>query len=350
MGGHGYATVRLTGDEMRTEFVCIPRPITRSEHARRRAAALSRRAYARSCGSRASGRSSRSRCSKAIPASPSRRGRRLNGGWYWQALSVATALACGLLIGIERGFKLRGPEAGHARRRRAHLHHARPRRGHRRPARRARPAVRGRRHRRRHASALMVDRLRAASSRPSPTRPAPIAALATVGLGFLAGIGEPGARDRRRRGRRRCSSRCRHELHGFVDRLDEDDVKALARYAVIAGAVLPFLPERPLRAARRVEPAEIVAGGRAGHRLLVPRLCRQPHLRRAQRDHRHRADRRRLQLDRGHPVARAAARQRGARRRRAGRNRAGHRGHVPARARARSAILATRVLLPIRRS
>ena len=30
-GGHGYATVRLSGDEMRTEFVCIPRPIARSE-------------------------------------------------------------------------------------------------------------------------------------------------------------------------------------------------------------------------------------------------------------------------------------------------------------------------------
>jgi alkaline phosphatase D len=30
-GGHGYATVRLTRSEMRTEFVCIPRPITRSE-------------------------------------------------------------------------------------------------------------------------------------------------------------------------------------------------------------------------------------------------------------------------------------------------------------------------------
>ena len=29
-GGHGYATVRLSGDEIRTEFVCIPRPITRS--------------------------------------------------------------------------------------------------------------------------------------------------------------------------------------------------------------------------------------------------------------------------------------------------------------------------------
>ena len=31
LGGHGYAKVQLTGDEMRTEFVCIPRPITRSE-------------------------------------------------------------------------------------------------------------------------------------------------------------------------------------------------------------------------------------------------------------------------------------------------------------------------------
>jgi alkaline phosphatase D len=31
LGGHGYAKVRLTGDEMRTEFVCIPRPIVRSE-------------------------------------------------------------------------------------------------------------------------------------------------------------------------------------------------------------------------------------------------------------------------------------------------------------------------------
>ena len=31
MGAHGYATVRLSGDEMRTEFVCIPRPITRSD-------------------------------------------------------------------------------------------------------------------------------------------------------------------------------------------------------------------------------------------------------------------------------------------------------------------------------
>src|SRR5205085_7325257 len=32
------------------------------------------------------------------------------------------------------------------------------------------------------------------------------------------------------------------ELHGFLEKLDQDDVKALARYSVIALAVLPFLP------------------------------------------------------------------------------------------------------------
>jgi alkaline phosphatase D len=31
LGGHGYAKVRLSADQMRTEFVCIPRPIARSE-------------------------------------------------------------------------------------------------------------------------------------------------------------------------------------------------------------------------------------------------------------------------------------------------------------------------------
>jgi alkaline phosphatase D len=31
IGGHGYATVRLTADEIRTQFVCVPRPVARSE-------------------------------------------------------------------------------------------------------------------------------------------------------------------------------------------------------------------------------------------------------------------------------------------------------------------------------
>ncbi len=33
MGGHGYAVVRVTSDALETEFVCIPRPIERSDRA-----------------------------------------------------------------------------------------------------------------------------------------------------------------------------------------------------------------------------------------------------------------------------------------------------------------------------
>src|SRR6478672_9109133 len=36
----------------------------------------------------------------------------MNALWYPQALSVATSLACGLLIGIERGWKLREQKPG----------------------------------------------------------------------------------------------------------------------------------------------------------------------------------------------------------------------------------------------
>jgi len=31
MGGHGYATVRVTSDAIESEFVCIPRPLERAE-------------------------------------------------------------------------------------------------------------------------------------------------------------------------------------------------------------------------------------------------------------------------------------------------------------------------------
>jgi alkaline phosphatase D len=33
LGGHGYAKVCLSAEAMRTEFVCIPRPITRAASA-----------------------------------------------------------------------------------------------------------------------------------------------------------------------------------------------------------------------------------------------------------------------------------------------------------------------------
>ena len=68
-----------------------------------------------------------------------------------------------------------------------------------------------------------------------------VAALVTVAIGFLAGSGSAGLAIA-------CAAitvallASRNELHGFVDRLQAEDVKALARYAVIACAVFPFLP------------------------------------------------------------------------------------------------------------
>ncbi len=164
-------------------------------------------------------------------------------GWYWQALCIATALACGLLIGIERGFDLRRERdgtrvagvrtfmllglasglaglAGHFGQQFAAGAIA--------------------------AGAVAIIAIGYAhrpdlSEKPDATTP--VAALLTVGLGFTAGIGEPrlaiaGATVAT------VILAFRGELHGLVDKLDEADIKALARYAVIAGAILPFLPNR----------------------------------------------------------------------------------------------------------
>jgi uncharacterized membrane protein (DUF4010 family) len=163
----------------------------------------------------------------------------LNAGWYWQALSVVTALACGLLIGIERGWKLRDQKPG------------------------TRVAgVRtftilglgsgiagllgsiGQGVVAAAIAAGMVAIMVIAYSgqlRGHHDATSAVAAIATVAIGFLAGNGNPALAIA-------CAAvgvallALRQELHGFVERLDVDDVKALARYAVIAGAVLPFLP------------------------------------------------------------------------------------------------------------
>jgi uncharacterized membrane protein (DUF4010 family) len=167
-----------------------------------------------------------------------------DAGWYWQGLSVATALACGLLIGIERGFDLRGLRAGTrvAGVRTftllglvAGLAGLLGRIG--------QPLV---------AGALIAGCVAVLAigyaNRPGlkrkPDATTPVAALATVGLGFFAGFGEPGFAIA---GAAIVTLllALKAELHGFVDKLDEDDVKALARFAVIAGAVLPFLPDAP---------------------------------------------------------------------------------------------------------
>ena len=73
----------------------------------------------------------------------------------------------------------------------------------------------------------------------------PVAAAATLAAAFIAGIGSVGLA---------LAAAAvivlilalKTEVHGFVDRLDEKDVRALARYAVIALAVLPFLPDRAM--------------------------------------------------------------------------------------------------------
>ena len=69
----------------------------------------------------------------------------------------------------------------------------------------------------------------------------PVAAIATLGIAYLAGNGLIGVA---------LAAvalvvlilALRSELHGFVDRLDERDIKSLARFAVISLGVLPFLP------------------------------------------------------------------------------------------------------------
>jgi len=168
----------------------------------------------------------------------------MNGDWYWQALSVATALACGLLIGIERGFDLRGLRSG------------------------TRVAgvrtftlvglasglagLAGRFVQAFAAGALVAGCVAILAigyaNRPGlkrrPDATTPVAAIATVGLGFVAGFGQPGFAIAGAAVVTLLLA-LKAELHGFLDKLDEDDVKALARYAVIACAVLPFLPNGP---------------------------------------------------------------------------------------------------------
>ena len=74
-----------------------------------------------------------------------------------------------------------------------------------------------------------------------PDATTPIAAMVTIGLGFLAGSGNPALAIAGATIVTLILS-LKRETHGILNRLDEDDVKALAQYAVIAGAVLPFLP------------------------------------------------------------------------------------------------------------
>lgn len=72
-----------------------------------------------------------------------------------------------------------------------------------------------------------------------------IAALITLAIGFLAGSGSIGPALAAAAATILVLA-LRESLHGFVDRLSRDDIKALARYAAIALAVFPFLPNHAL--------------------------------------------------------------------------------------------------------
>ena len=162
--------------------------------------------------------------------------------WGNEALALGAALAVGLLVGIERGWKLRDAEDGQR--------------------------VAGIRTFTLLALAAGLAGLFAASGQPvgggvvlagaaaivaigysrssladgKPDATSAVAAMVTLGLGFLAGTGEPALAVA---GGAVVTAvlALRTEVHRWVGALDAADIKAFARYAVIALAVFPFLPE-----------------------------------------------------------------------------------------------------------
>jgi uncharacterized membrane protein (DUF4010 family) len=163
--------------------------------------------------------------------------------WADQALALLTALAAGLLVGVERGWKLKQQKAGSrvaGVRTFSLLGMVGGIAGLLGAARQpliAAILAAG-------ATAVLVTAYaRELKARRDST--SAVAALATLSIGFLAGMGSPGLASA-------CAAAVvlllamREELHGFVDRLGEEDVKALARFAVIALGVLPLLPNRDM--------------------------------------------------------------------------------------------------------
>lgn len=162
--------------------------------------------------------------------------------WAQDAIRAGSGLVTGILVGLERGFKLRDQREGH---RVAGIRTfsllglgagiAGLISG-------AQPFA---------AGAIVIGMLAylaiayAPKLRAKGDATSPIAATATIAAAFLGGMGSVGLA---------LAAAAiivlilalRDELHSFVDRLDEKDVKALARFAVIALAVLPFLPNQAM--------------------------------------------------------------------------------------------------------
>lgn len=155
---------------------------------------------------------------------------------------LAAALACGLLIGIERGWTQRGMAEGSrvAGIRTfgllglgAGLAGLLAARGFAIPAGLMVGGI---------TAIVVTGYLRTSGSTGRLDATSAVAAIVALALGFLAGTGAPapaiaGAAVAT------LLLALRAETHGLIDRLDAADVKALARYAVIALAIYPFLPE-----------------------------------------------------------------------------------------------------------
>jgi len=161
--------------------------------------------------------------------------------WAQDALRAGTGLAIGALVGLERGFKLRDQREGHRvagvrtftlmglAAGMAGLQSSKQ------PLAAAAiiAAMLG------YLAIAYAPRLKAKGDATSP-----IAAAATIAAAFLGGAGWVGLA---------LAAGAvivlllalKEDLHDFVESLAEEDVKALARFAVIALAVLPFLPDEP---------------------------------------------------------------------------------------------------------
>ena len=160
--------------------------------------------------------------------------------WASEALRIGAGLAAGALVGIERGWKLKSEQPGTrvaGVRTFILLGLAGATAGL--IGSRGQPFVAG------SIAAgatglLIIAYSKALAAQHDAT--SAIAALVVLAVGFLAGSGSAGLAIA-------CAAvtvlvlALRDELHGFVGRMDEADVKALARFAVIALGVLPFLPD-----------------------------------------------------------------------------------------------------------
>lgn len=83
-----------------------------------------------------------------------------------------------------------------------------------------------------------------------------VAALLSCSVAFLAGLGNMGLALAAAAATVLVLA-MREELHGMLARLDAHDVKALARFSVIALAILPFLPDRQIGPLGAWNPAKL---------------------------------------------------------------------------------------------